>query len=512
MFFGPIFIIGFTGTLIVIILAVTIFLKSKNTQRLQATIGHLKNSLEQMDEQAKLIVRTDLELNKTQEELDKRISGLYTLQRLSRAFTSTLDEKEIFNQIKPADIEEFGIQRTLGFIWQEKDESFSESLVIGYSEDELNDIKAEIKSGQDIYLKLIGQNEPVSLRNPHAKFISAQEIKRVFKVGAFCFCPILPKEGSQGFLLAGTTLENTVISEGDEELITILANSIGQALENTHLFESTWRAQQELERRVKQRTEELTEVVKELRRVSKRKSDFVSAVSHELRTPLTSIKGYASILLSKSLGEIADPIKNRLERINRHSDELVHMINDLLDISRLESGRTIMKKQQHDLKKLVEDTVDLLSVQIKDAGLNLSIDIPPNIKVFVDKSQIERVFINLIGNAIKFTPKKGKISLTIKPSEDFVQVNVSDSGIGIPKDAQETIFEEFYRADNPINETVKGTGLGLSLVKNIIEAHQGSIWVESQARQGSTFSFLLPIQENTQKSAPEEKGKTKPTT
>ena len=231
-----------------------------------------------------------------------------------------------------------------------------------------------------------------------------------------------------------------------------------------------------------------------------------------MRTPLTSIKGYAYILLNNSLGEIAYPIKNRLERINRHSDELVHMINDLLDISRLESGRTIMKKQQHDLKKLVEDTVDLLSMQIKDAGLNLSVDIPPNIKVFVDKSQIERVFVNLIGNAIKFTPKKGKISLTIKPSEDFVQVNVSDSGIGIPKDAQETIFEEFYRADNPINETVKGTGLGLSLVKNIIEAHQGSIWAESQARQGSTLSFLLPIQENAQKNVPKEKGKTKPTT
>ena len=495
------YLLGFITVLTIAILTFIIIAKSKKNGQLQLSINQLKNSLDQMDGQAKLIVRTDLELNKIQEELDKKINGLYTLQRLSRSFASILDEKEIFSQIKREHIEELGMQRALGFIWQAKAKRFSQSLEIGYSRLELNNILHEIESKQNAYLKLIEEAKTFSLRSTDTRFISPQEIKRVFKVRAFCICPILPKEGAHGFLFVGNTSEDNPITEGDEELITILSHTIGQALENACLFEATWRAQQELEKRVEQRTQELTEVVEEVKRVSKRKSDFVSAVSHELRTPLTSIKGYAAILLSKSLGEMPEAVKERLEKINRHSDELVHMINGLLDISRLESGRIIMKRSKYNLKELVEGTLDLLSVQIKSKGLGLSVDIPSELEVLIDKSQIERVFVNLIGNAIKFTPGKGKIILTAKPTDNFIQVNVTDTGIGIPKKEQETIFQEFYRVDNPINEKVKGTGLGLSLVKNIIEAHKGSIWVESEAGTGSTFSFLLPTEETDQADA-----------
>jgi signal transduction histidine kinase len=490
--------------LVIVILTFIIVIKSEKIRQLRRTANHLKNSLDQMDEQAKLIVRTDLELNKIQEELDKKISGLYALQRLSRAFASTLDGKEIFNQIKFEHIEELGMQKALGFIWRAEKKKFLPYLVIGYSREELDNIMLEIASNQNIYLKLIEQEKTLSLLSADTKFISAEEIKRIFKVKAFCISPIVPKEGTRGLLFIGTASEDAPFTEGDEELITILAHTIGQALQNAHLFEATWRAQHELESRVEQRTRELTEVVEELKSVSKRKSDFVSAVSHELRTPLTSIKGYASILLGKNLGEIPDAVKQRLEKINHHSDELVHMVNDLLDISRLESGRIIMKRQPCNLKELVESVTDLLSVQIKDKGLNLLVSIPSEINVVIDKSQIERVFVNLLGNAIKFTPEKGKITLTTKPAENFIQVNISDTGIGIPAEAKEAIFEEFYRVDNPINEKLRGTGLGLSLVKNIVEAHQGVIWVESQPKAGSTFSFLLPTEETKNKVASRE--------
>ena len=486
------YILGFISLLVITILGSVLIVKSDRVKQLQQAVDNLQGSLDQMDEQAKLIVRTDLELNKIQEELDKKISGLYALQNLSRSLASTLDEKEIFNQIKLEHIKELGMQKVLGFTWQPKEKKFLLHLAIGYIQDDLKNIMDEITSNQDNYLKLIAQRKAVSSLRLDDRSISPQKIRSIFKVRAFCISPILPKEGAYGFLFVGTTAEDVPITEGDEELITIIASSIGQALENAHLFEATWRAQQELEKRVEQRTRELSDALEEIKKVSKRKSDFVSAVSHELRTPLTSIKCYASILLGKTLGEIPDPIKERLEKINSRSDELVHMINELLDISRLESGRVTMKKQSCDLKELAENTLDFLSVQIKEKDLEFLLDIPSGLKVQIDKSQIERVLVNLIGNAIKFTPKKGKISLTTKPSNNFVQVNISDTGIGIPKDAQKTIFEEFYRVDNPINEKVKGTGLGLSLVKNIIEAHKGVIWVESQPGAGSTFSFLLP--------------------
>ena len=486
------FLLGL-GAALIIILAFVVTLKDEKIKKLNISVNQLKNSLDQMDEQAKLIVRTDLELNKIQEELDKKISELYTLQNLSRALSTTLDEKAIFNQIKLKDIEELEMQKALACIWQEQERIFSLELALGYSQEEVENIIDTINTNKKMYLGLIEQERTISSRRVDTKLISIPEIKRIFLVKSFCIAPILPKEGSFGFIILGTNSEDVTMTEGDEELITILANNIGQALENARLFETTFHSQQELEKRVEQRTQELTEVVKQLETVGKRKSDFVSAVSHELRTPLTSIKGYAAILLSKSLGEIPDAVKQRLEKINRHSDELVHMINDLLDITRLESGRIVMKKQPYILKNIIDSVMELLSVQMKEKDISFSVKAPADLEVIVDKSQVERVFMNLIGNATKFTPKKGKITITTEPADDFIQVNISDTGIGIPKEAQDSIFQEFYRVDNPINEKVKGTGLGLSLVRTIIEAHQGKIWVNSTPGKGTTFSFLLPI-------------------
>lgn len=178
--------------------------------------------------------------------------------------------------------------------------------------------------------------------------------------------------------------------------------------------------------------------------------------------------------------------------MNRHSDELGSIVNDLLDISRIESGKVSMNLESHGLKDIVNKVADLLSGQLKEKGINLETKInPKELKVLVDSTQINRVFINLIGNAMKFTPAGGKISIYANKQNNTVQVDVSDTGCGIPEGSLETIFEEFFRVENSINQEVKGTGLGLALVKHIIEAHQGKIWVKSKVGYGSTFSFTL---------------------
>jgi signal transduction histidine kinase len=151
-----------------------------------------------------------------------------------------------------------------------------------------------------------------------------------------------------------------------------------------------------------------------------------------------------------------------------------------------------MKMLPQDLKPLVEEVADLLAVQLKEKGIDFSYDIPAGIpEVLADKDQIKRVFINLINNAIKYTPQ-GKIKVELHKLEQEIQVDISDTGCGIPESALEKIFEEFYRVDSTMNQEIKGTGLGLSLVKNIIEAHKGKIWVKSKVGAGSTFSFTLP--------------------
>ncbi len=297
-----------------------------------------------------------------------------------------------------------------------------------------------------------------------------------------------------GIIFAGNPGDAFDVTQGDTELISILADQIGQAVENARLFEQAYRAQQALEAKVQERTKQLSSALSDVQTISRNKSEFISAVSHELRTPLTSIKGYAALLIAGTIGEIPLKVKERLEKINKQSDNLVDLINNLLDISRIESGKTEMKLTPHLIYPIVENVHDLLVPQMKDKNILFVNKIPANSPaVLIDVGQIERVFINLINNAIKFTHDGGSIKLTALSESDKTTFSVSDTGIGISKENINQLFNEFYRIENEINQNVKGTGLGLALCKKIIEAHNGQIWVESQLGKGTTFFFTLPI-------------------
>jgi signal transduction histidine kinase len=480
------------AALIIVILSSMLLTKMQNIRQMQADIEKLTQSLEVMDEQARIIVRADLELNRIQEELDKKITGLYALQKLSHSISSTRIEEEIFKNLNPILFKELGFERVVVFNWNIAKKEFALKANLGYLEKETQSIVSYINSNKDRILSLVATDKTTSSVSSINNFATQEDLRNIFKSEYFIFSPILPKNENRGFIFTGTTNTDIVITDGDEELIKILATQLSQALENTLLFEKTWNTQLELEKKVKERTLELTKALEEVKKISRRKTDFVSSVSHELRTPLTSIKGYTAILLTGKLGDIPPEAKERLEKMNRHSDELGNIVNDLLDISRIESGKISMNLESHDLRDIVNKVADLLSGQLKEKGINLEIKINlKEFKVLVDYIQINRVFVNLIGNAMKFTPAKGKISVYANSQNGVVQVNVSDTGCGIPEGSLETIFEEFFRVENSINQEVKGTGLGLALVKHIIEAHQGKIWVQSKVGSGSTFSFTL---------------------
>jgi len=337
------------------------------------------------------------------------------------------------------------------------------------------------------------------------KILSTMEMDRAAKetphllsmlgLSSFVCAPMMQKEGAIGLLLMGSESPYTRMTEGDKDLAYILATQIGQSLENAKLFEEQWRDQQELENKIQQRTRELSAALEEIKVISKRKSDFINAVSHELRTPLTSIKGYASILAAGKLGELPPAAKERVEKINKHSDNLSDLINGLLDISRIESGRVEMKLEPLDLLAMAQSLADMLAPPMKDKNVEFVIDMPEGLpQVKADKGQLERVFINLIGNAIKFTPPGGRITVSARPVDNtMIQVGVSDTGIGISEHDLKKLGEEFFRVDNDVNAKVKGTGLGVSLVKRIIEAHKGTFSISSQINHGSTFSFKLPM-------------------
>ena len=188
-------------------------------------------------------------------------------------------------------------------------------------------------------------------------------------------------------------------------------------------------------------------------------------------------------------------VKERLAKINAHSDHLVSLINDLLDIARIESGRQEMKFAAYKIKTIVDNVADLLTPQITAKGITLHLRLAQEIKeIYVDASHAERVLINLLSNAIKFTPQNGTITLAVAATLEsgYAVFSVSDTGIGIPASELQKLFSEFFRVDNEINQNVKGTGLGLVLAKNIVQAHRGKIWVQSQVKTGTTFYFTLP--------------------
>jgi signal transduction histidine kinase len=483
----------FIYALTVIPLALLLVYKTQGLNQAQSQVNSLKKSLDDMDEQAKLIVRTDMELNKIQEELDKKITGLYALQRLSHIISMTLEEEQIFKRIQPEYLNDLGFEKAFGALWDNVEKNFVLRFSIGYSEAETNAIMSFINKTKERCTDFIASEKTLSSISASNKMITLQELDDIFKARSFIVSPLLPHQNNKGLIFVGTRNAETLVTEGDEELIKILATQLAQALENARLFEKTWSAQQELEKKVTERTRELTLALEEVKKMSARKTNFVSSVSHELRTPLTSIKGYAAILLTGKLGDVPKDVRERLEKVNRHSDELVHMVNELLDISRIESGKVTMRAEVVNLKEIAEKVEDLLSGQLKERKLYLNAEISSDANlVLADKTQIERVFINLISNAMKFTPPEGKITIRSRKTEKMIEVDIADTGCGIPEESREAIFEEFYRVDNAINQEVKGTGLGLALVKHIIDAHGGRIWVSSIVGSGSTFSFTLP--------------------
>lgn len=485
---------GMFGLIALIALIIVFVFKMERLKELQAEIAKLKRAFDELDGQAKLIVQTDLELHRTQEELDKKIAGLVTLQKLTRLISTTLDVEEIYRKLDEKHITELGFDRAVAFSRNDTG-AYDIKTAVGYTMEEAGNILKEFSRQPAVMDKVLNKGRVFSSLDTDKSSKEIPQFLKTLDLSSFICAPIVQKDGAIGALVMGCESPYTHLTEGDKDLAYILASQIGQAVENAKLFEETYRSHQELEQNVHQRTKELSAALEEIKTISKRKSDFISAVSHELRTPLTSIKGYASILAAGKLGELPPAAKERVEKINKHSDNLSQLINNLLDISRIESGRVELKFEPVSLKALVDSLGDMLAPPMKDKGIEFVTDIPPDMPAaLADKSQLERVFINIIGNAIKFVPAAtGRITVRAKILDNTtLQVFISDNGIGISEKDLAKLGEEFFRVDNEVNAKVKGTGLGLSLVKHIIEAHKGKLTISSALGRGSTFSFTLP--------------------
>ena len=239
--------------------------------------------------------------------------------------------------------------------------------------------------------------------------------------------------------------------------------------------------------------------VTQRREVERLKNEFISVVSHELRTPLTSIRGALGLLAGGKVGAVPEKAQRMLDIAVANTDRLVRLINDILDIERIDSGRAGMQKREADIGDLMSQAVDVMRAMAEKNGVALELR-PVKAQVTVDSDRLIQTFTNLISNAIKFSPPGGTVTLQGQVVDDKLQLQVNDQGRGIPKDKLESIFERFQQVDASDSREKGGTGLGLAICRTIIMQHGGKIWAESMPGKGSTFHIELPMAETSAQS------------
>jgi len=234
----------------------------------------------------------------------------------------------------------------------------------------------------------------------------------------------------------------------------------------------------------------------ELEKLNQLKSVFLNITSHELRTPMSSIKGYIQMLLRRTFGEISDEQKSALEVILRNTNRLDHLIQDILDISRIESGTMKFIPEKTNLQKMLNEVAETMKSSAGLKEIKLNTDITKGLPdLFIDQERIKQVVINIVNNAIKFSPDESTINIRAKKEQNDILFEVQDFGRGIPQDKQERVFDTFYQVDSSKDTKFGGAGIGLAISRGIVLAHGGKIWVESKGKpeEGSTFRFTLPV-------------------
>jgi signal transduction histidine kinase len=216
-------------------------------------------------------------------------------------------------------------------------------------------------------------------------------------------------------------------------------------------------------------------------------------VAHELRSPLAAIKQQNSVLLDGLCGPLEEKQCELVGRGSKKIDALLDLINDLLDVAKIEAGKYLQRQVPTDIGHIIEETVSLMEPSAKEKGVDLSFSLEDLKQIQADPKNIEEIFNNLITNAINYSPDGGQVTVTARGLGEYMEIKVQDTGVGIPPEELPKIFDKFYRVKHPRTRKIMGTGLGLAIVKGVVEAHHGTIDVESEVEKGTTFRILLPV-------------------
>ncbi len=301
-------------------------------------------------------------------------------------------------------------------------------------------------------------------------------------VNIICLTKLMARENLVGVMAVGFSGQHSALTEHETALLDRLSEAVGVAVDNKQLYEENQHVLKQLQ----------TTNAK-LRALDEAKDEFISMASHQLRTPLTSIKGYVSMVLEGDGGKINHSQKDLLDQAFASSQRMVYLIADLLNVSRLRTGKFVIENKPTNLANLIEGEISQLTQTAKAKNLTLTYTKPKTFpELMLDETKIRQVIMNFADNAIYYTPAGGHIMVNLIQTPDSVEFTVVDDGIGVPKAAQHHMFSKFYRADNAKKARPDGTGLGLFMAQKVVVAQGGAIVFTSEEGKGSTFGFSFP--------------------
>ncbi len=434
-------------------------------------------------------------------ELEQNAQQLVTLNNVSNELKGMLDLQVLLQRIPAVICERFGFDRAALYLV-----SGPQLRVVGaafgpdsaaqarYFMEVANSAPLRI-DGSSIEADVVRSGKAIIVDDPWNHPGVLQPKQAASASHAYVQVPIFGREERViGLLSADYNRTQRPIQAQDAAQLFMFASMVGLTIENARLYS-------DLERQVAVRTEELRAALAQAQLADQRKSDFLASVSHELRTPLNAIIGFSTVLLDDLDGPLAPAQREDVQSINRNGRFLLHLINDLLDLAKIEAGHLNLEPRKVDLCPLTAEVVDTVQALLRNQRMSLHNALPSNLPlVCADGDRVRQILLNLLANAVKFT-NQGTITISGVTLDEIdthgkigrcVAISVADTGIGIASERHKSIFEEFVQVHER-RPQVRGTGLGLSIVRKLVEAHHGRIWLESAPGQGSTFTFTLPV-------------------
>jgi signal transduction histidine kinase len=420
-------------------------------------------------------------------QVQNRTRELSALYDVTATASRSLEVKPVLQEVMKKITDIFRLDATRIFLFDNREEELHLRAAFGFDSDGL--VPQTFRRGQGMVGKAAETAEPMIFEDIQAdpRYPEWTRSEASKKVGYrfFAVFPIKSKGRCLGCIVCNGH-EPRKLTVEEIRLIESMTDQLGVAIDNISLFEE-----------LKEKTAQLQIANIELSEANKHKSQFLANVSHELRTPLNAIIGSTDNVLDRIAGELNEKQARYLARVQTNAEHLNLLIEDLLDLSVIESGKMDIKAKNVSLASLVIEVAESLRPVAEKKPVDLEIgSIDASLTAWADRDRIVQVLNNLIGNAVKFTPPQGRVTVAAqRDGNGWVQVSVADSGPGVPPEEAEKIFDEFYQIPQAVRPKIKGMGLGLTIAKKFVEMHGGKIWVQSEPGRGSTFFFILPAGE-----------------